>query len=159
MANRMDDDKNPRCCYCGVFLLHCDDAKWFLNDLWDHPHIHQRDHVIARARGGVDDDSNLVDACRWCNMAKGPWSQDEFRAWLSRKFGLAELIFFGEGGDFEKLKVISETVLRHFREVYPKESRQMDEYFRGVGDRSGGLPFNEEASPFWKRGWRKCDRD
>jgi 5-methylcytosine-specific restriction endonuclease McrA len=29
------------------------------------------DHVIPRRLGGLDDDSNLVAACRRCNLSKG----------------------------------------------------------------------------------------
>lgn len=37
------------------------------------------DHVIAQARNGPDEPSNLVRACRRCNSSKGPLS---VRAWL-----------------------------------------------------------------------------
>ena len=35
------------------------------------PKDQTRDHVFPRSRGGVDDSSNIVIACRSCNEAKG----------------------------------------------------------------------------------------
>lgn len=37
-----------------------------------------RDHVIARSRGGRDLWTNVVTACRGCNMAKGSRTPEEF---------------------------------------------------------------------------------
>jgi 5-methylcytosine-specific restriction endonuclease McrA len=45
------------CAYC------CDDAN-------------EVDHIVPRSKGGSDDPSNLVCACKHCNAAKGartPW--------------------------------------------------------------------------------------
>jgi hypothetical protein len=50
------------CIYCG-----CTDGPF---------HI---DHVQPVARGGTDDPSNLVVACAFCNMSKGPKSLEEWR--------------------------------------------------------------------------------
>ena len=36
------------------------------------------DHLLARVKGGSDDMSNLVAACRKCNNAKGPRSINLF---------------------------------------------------------------------------------
>lgn len=38
------------------------------------------DHREPQARGGSDDQSNLVAACFKCNQAKGDMSEAEFRA-------------------------------------------------------------------------------
>jgi 5-methylcytosine-specific restriction endonuclease McrA len=45
------------------------------------------DHVVARARGGTDED-NIVAACRDCNRAKGSKSVPKFKRLLRRKSGL-----------------------------------------------------------------------
>lgn len=37
-----------------------------------------RDHIIPRSRGGTDDPSNLVWACRNCNAAKGNRTPQEW---------------------------------------------------------------------------------
>lgn len=37
----------------------------------DSTYMLQLDHVRPRSRGGTDDASNLVTACRTCNLAKG----------------------------------------------------------------------------------------
>lgn len=48
------------CRYCGSSKsLHCD-------------------HVVPRAKGGLDIDSNLVAACASCNLSKGAKSLDEW---------------------------------------------------------------------------------
>jgi 5-methylcytosine-specific restriction protein A len=41
-----------------------------------------RDHIVPKAKGGSDDDSNLQSACATCNSAKGDRDDAEFRAWL-----------------------------------------------------------------------------
>lgn len=42
-----------------------------------------KDHVIPRSRGGSDDDSNIVFACRNCNAAKGDRTPQE---WLGQDY-------------------------------------------------------------------------
>lgn len=37
------------------------------------------DHVIPESRGGTDDDSNLVTACKSCNSSKGTKTLEEWR--------------------------------------------------------------------------------
>lgn len=37
-----------------------------------------RDHVMPRSRGGTDDASNIVFACRSCNSAKGNRTPEEW---------------------------------------------------------------------------------
>lgn len=34
-------------------------------------HATHVDHIVAKANGGTDDDSNLISACASCNLAKG----------------------------------------------------------------------------------------
>jgi Zn-finger protein len=41
------------------------------------------EHVIPKSRGGTDDASNLVPACRRCNSIKSARSLDEFREHLN----------------------------------------------------------------------------
>jgi hypothetical protein len=41
----------------------------------------QVDHVIPLSRGGTDDWDNLAPACRWCNMEKGDFTPEEYRAY------------------------------------------------------------------------------
>jgi len=38
------------------------------------------DHVVAKANGGTDDESNRVPACKVCNSAKGTLGLDDFRS-------------------------------------------------------------------------------
>lgn len=45
------------------------------------------DHVIPRSRGGVDNISNLVPSCNFCNAQKREKTQQEYRAWLQNKHG------------------------------------------------------------------------
>ena len=40
-------------------------------ELWYKKKHITRDHIVPRAWGGVDEDFNIVPACRGCNMAKG----------------------------------------------------------------------------------------
>ena len=48
---------------------------------------HQRDHIVPKAKGGSDDDSNLQSTCDYCNSAKGDMDDAEFRAVLRKRFG------------------------------------------------------------------------
>ena len=41
------------------------------------------DHYVSLANGGTDHWWNLVRACQWCNLSKGPKNGDEFIAFLS----------------------------------------------------------------------------
>lgn len=53
-------------------------------------HLHTKDHVIPRSRGGVSHRDNLVDACMGCNSRKSNLSVEQFR----QKFKLGT--FYGE---------------------------------------------------------------
>ena len=43
------------------------------------------DHVTPVSRGGTDDRSNLVPACRSCNMEKLDFTPEEWREWREAK--------------------------------------------------------------------------
>jgi 5-methylcytosine-specific restriction endonuclease McrA len=68
---RAFDRTNGRCAYCGAELLLGSD--WVV------------DHIIARARGGSNDDSNLVASCARCNGRKKTKTPEEFRHWLQTR--------------------------------------------------------------------------
>lgn len=54
--------KTSGCCvYCGVALVLAD----------GHPNSYRPDHVLAVARGGLDDIANLIPSCHTCNAKKG----------------------------------------------------------------------------------------
>lgn len=55
------------------------------------------EHQVPRRRGGTDDASNLVVACRSCNSLKSYRTVDEWRAVLSDRTGLdlPEVVFLG----------------------------------------------------------------
>lgn len=40
------------------------------------------DHIIPMSKGGVNDLSNVVSACKFCNKAKHDYTLEEFREWL-----------------------------------------------------------------------------
>lgn len=45
------------------------------------PIVTQVDHVLPLSRGGTDDRGNLTPACKTCNMEKGDFTPEEYRAW------------------------------------------------------------------------------
>lgn len=49
--------RNPTCCYCGCKIKKEGDASL--------------DHLVPRARGGINSPSNLVLSCETCNRLKG----------------------------------------------------------------------------------------
>ncbi len=53
------------CLYCGIDLRSAEPAEVTL------------DHLISRKRGGTNDATNLITACRRCNCGRGakPWRQ------------------------------------------------------------------------------------
>lgn len=59
------------CYYCGMDLHHRGLTPW--SD-------RTRDHKIPRSRGGTDDPTNLVLACRSCNSEKGTRTPEEWAA-------------------------------------------------------------------------------
>jgi hypothetical protein len=63
-------DKSNRCEFpprLGVTCAYCGAPAWTM------------DHVIPRSRGGSDDASNLVPACKKCNSSKGARTPEEWR--------------------------------------------------------------------------------
>jgi len=71
-----------RCAYCG-----CELRKKMRGV---GKHLHTKDHVIPRSRGGTNHHKNLVDACLGCNSRKSNMTVEEFRA----KFNFGT--FYGE---------------------------------------------------------------
>jgi hypothetical protein len=66
-----------RCHYCnrpGTQEIGPDDRPW---------HI---DHVVALARGGLDEEENLTLACKRCNLAKGVQPAAQFAAFARAAF-------------------------------------------------------------------------
>lgn len=57
------------CAYCGCKLEYKD---------------MQIDHVIPLRRGGVDNEDNMLPACRSCNHYKATLTADEFREYVSK---------------------------------------------------------------------------
>jgi hypothetical protein len=64
------DDK--KCWYCGRPTVMHGDVK--------NPRLATIDHLIPRARGGTNDDTNVVSACKRCNELKGMLTEAEFRS-------------------------------------------------------------------------------
>ena len=58
LRERLAGQQNWRCCYCGVRM----------EDGASEPTF---EHIVPRARGGTDDETNLVIACRRCNSNRG----------------------------------------------------------------------------------------
>jgi len=65
-----------RCAYCGCELR----KKMPGVGKYLHKHLHTKDHVIPRSRGGTNHHKNLVDACMGCNSRKSNMTVEEFRA-------------------------------------------------------------------------------
>jgi len=57
-----------RCVYCGSVLT---------------PTTRSRDHVIPLCRGGTNDITNIVPACKKCNSRKHTKTREEYLAWLA----------------------------------------------------------------------------
>ena len=58
LKDRLCEAQNWRCCYCGVKMEDGGTKPTF-------------EHVIPRSKGGAHEESNLVIACRDCNMKRG----------------------------------------------------------------------------------------
>lgn len=56
---------------------------WCGRELWD-KHV-TKDHLQPLSRGGSDDITNVVPACRSCNSRKGSKTADEFRQYLDQR--------------------------------------------------------------------------
>src|SRR6266480_4788952 len=59
------------CAFCGV-ALHLQ-SDWVVH------------RVLAKARGGDNDDANLVPSCARCNGRKKTKTPDEFRSWFKSR--------------------------------------------------------------------------
>lgn len=58
---RLGGAQNWRCCHCGVRT----------NEASHPDDMPTREHIVPRALGGTDAESNLAMACRRCNNARG----------------------------------------------------------------------------------------
>lgn len=73
-----------RCWYCGhqpIYEEQTEDGSALYFDEWD-CHI---DHVHPRSKGGSNARSNLVPACRDCNLSKHSLSVEEYRVRVKKK--------------------------------------------------------------------------
>lgn len=75
-----------RCWYCGCRLTHGAIVGSSIT----------REHLLPKARGGGNEASNIVAACRSCNVRKQAKTVEEYRASLSRLIG-TDVVFYGEG--------------------------------------------------------------
>lgn len=84
----------------------------------------EKDHVVPKAHGGPDTDSNIVDSCRSCNQSKGARPVEAFRESIENWNGVESLVrFFGELPEVRRaLKLTTQT----WRAVHPKLQRLED---------------------------------
>jgi len=74
---------------------------WYCGDILSKETL-SIDHCIPRAKGGTDDESNLVPCCMACNMSKNNQSLEEFRTYRRRQrfevpyFTRKQLAFFSQ---------------------------------------------------------------
>lgn len=54
------------------------------------------EHKTPTSRGGSNESTNLVNACRGCNVSKGSRTFDEFKALMRERTGDVSFSFFGE---------------------------------------------------------------
>ncbi len=82
MANikRLSEGQNHRCCYCGHPVI-------FPKEINHHSkkRMATRDHVLAQARGGKNED-NLVIACLLCNNLRGDMDAIAFFNFMQKFF-------------------------------------------------------------------------
>jgi HNH endonuclease len=60
------------------------------------PHELFLEHKTPKSRGGSDIRTNLVSACRSCNVFKGTMTFDEFKNLVRERLGNPHIVFFGE---------------------------------------------------------------
>jgi HNH endonuclease len=70
LRTRLFAKTQGRCWYCGKTPEHQSDMTL--------------DHVVPRAKGGGECETNFVAACGRCNGSKGNRSLEEYRIWLAR---------------------------------------------------------------------------
>jgi hypothetical protein len=83
---------NGSCGYCGV------------NIDPDEPRKKSTDHMIAQSKGGGHDIENLYIACMECNGEKYNKSIEEYRAYIEKKRGKTNHVFWFEIMDRSQLK-------------------------------------------------------
>jgi hypothetical protein len=86
---------------------------------------------MPRFHGGTDDPDNLVDCCRGCNILKGCSTVEQYRSYLQARHskncvGFTDLllteviyqriVFYGEGGEYGIVRLISAVTLRRRKE-------------------------------------------
>ncbi len=106
---KIDRDKifkkyNGFCSYCGGILIY----KSF-----------QIDHLIPKRKGGTDEETNLMPACRPCNLAKSTYDIEQFReklkSDLNRLHKLSSL--FRNLIRFRLVEVTNRGIVFYFEEV------------------------------------------
>lgn len=72
LRKRLCDAQDSQCFYCATEITHYSKRGTSC----------EIDHKVPKAKGGSDDESNLVAACRACNRGKCARSEDDWRAIL-----------------------------------------------------------------------------
>jgi hypothetical protein len=85
-----------KCWYCGRDTM--------LNAGEQNPRLATVDHLIPRARGGVNNDTNRVNCCLRCNQLKGTLTEAEFRSMSS-----VEAVIFNDAASRYGIKNIDIT--------------------------------------------------
>lgn len=75
LRRRLAEAQDHKCAYCATSITYYSKKTNSLDI----------DHDIPRSRGGSDDESNLVAACRNCNRSKGTKTGAEFRRFLAER--------------------------------------------------------------------------
>lgn len=99
------------CAYCGCTLEYKD---------------MQVDHVKPVYRGGEDDISNMLPACRSCNHYKSTLKPEEFKKYLSEipKRLMRDCIPFQVGKRFGIIGTITDDVIFYYERVKKREMRR-----------------------------------
>lgn len=66
----------PRCAYCGAQMSRKRD--YYFAPAGAEVVFFTMDHIIPRAKGGCNDQRNLIGACRPCNELRGDMPLDQF---------------------------------------------------------------------------------
>lgn len=101
------------CAYCGCTLEYKD---------------MQVDHVKPVYRGGEDDISNMLPACRSCNHYKSTLKPEEFKKYLSEipERLIRDCIPFQVGKRFGIVGIITDDVIFYYERVKKREKRRIN---------------------------------
>ena len=101
------------CAYCGCTLEYKD---------------MQVDHVKPVYRGGEDDISNMLPACRSCNHYKSTLKPEEFKKYLSEipERLIRDCIPFQVGKRFGIVRIITDDVIFYYERVKKREIRRIN---------------------------------